>query len=184
MMQAPIAVHDAGGQLRWQFDRHVKGTAALSDCRRYRWSLSRDWTPLGQAPSAILWVGMNPSTADDQFDDPTCRREISFSKNWGFTRYLKGNVLGYRSTDPKKLPDDPLEAEGIDNREHLLDMARQAEMIILCYGRLPTRYYGVISETVQQLRNVSAEIFCLGKNQDGSPKHPLYLSSRTVRQSF
>jgi len=143
MAQAPVtikAVHDAGGQLRWQFGDNIEGDATISDCGKYRWSLSRDWTPPGEHSSAVLWVGMNPSTADALFDDPTCRREVNFSKSWGFSRYLKGNMLGYRSTDPSNLPVNPVEAEGPGNRVHLLAMANQVKLIVLCYGNLPNRY--------------------------------------------
>jgi len=176
--------HDAGGQLRWRFDDNVEGSATISDDGKYRWSLSRDWTRQGEQSNAILWIGMNPSTADAQLDDPTCRREVNFSKNWGFSCYLKGNVLGYRSTDPNNLPVDPAEAEGPNNRDHLLKMALQVETIVLCYGNLPPRYHKRIGETIAMLRDLSAELVCLGRNQSGSPKHPLYLSSQTAPQPF
>ncbi len=175
---------DTGGQLSWQFGVEVTKSATISDCGLYRWSLTRDWTLPTMPPRPILWIGMNPSTADAKFDDPTCRREINFSRSWGFTKYLKGNMLGYRSTDPNSLPFDPSEAEGLENRKYLLSMARQVEAIVLCYGNLPSRYHEKIIETVAELRRLPADLLCLGKNRNGSAKHPLYLSAKTLPQPF
>ena len=187
MGHAPVALQatrDARGQLGWQFDDDTVKGATISDCGLYRWSLTRDWTPPNSPSRPILWIGMNPSTADDKFDDPTCRREVNFSKSWGFSKYIKGNMLGYRSTDPTNLPFDPNEAEGPENREHLLEMATQVEAIILCYGNLPSRYHEKIGETVAELRKLPVALLCLGKNQNGSAKHPLYLSGQTLPQPY
>jgi hypothetical protein len=74
--------------------------AEMSECGEYRYWLSRR---LSMGERFVLFVGLNPSTADAMQDDPTIRREVDFARRWGYDWYLKGNVYAYRSTDPKRL---------------------------------------------------------------------------------
>jgi hypothetical protein len=49
----------------------------------HRYVLRREWN---QNVRGILnWIMLNPSTADDHFDDPTIRRCVGFAKRWGFS---------------------------------------------------------------------------------------------------
>jgi hypothetical protein len=45
--------------------------AAFSSCRHYRWWLACCWDP---AAPVVLLIGLNPSLATAQRDDPTLRR--------------------------------------------------------------------------------------------------------------
>ena len=56
--------------------------AELSGDRYYRYSLWRQWD---EGPS-VLWIMLNPSTADVYVDDPTIRRCVGFAKAWGCSR--------------------------------------------------------------------------------------------------
>ena len=58
----------------------METSAVLSPCRQYRYALWRKWADGPQ----VLFVMLNPSTADESVDDPTIRRCISFAKAWGF----------------------------------------------------------------------------------------------------
>lgn len=174
-MAAPETGHDPGGKVRLRLPEGVTGGARFSDCGRYRQVLTRDWTPAGATPRSVLFVGMNPSVASAEMSDPTCHRELTFAHDWGFTRYLKGNVLDWRATSPGDIPHDPALARSPANLPALLDMAGEAELIVLAYGRLHKRYAGMVNETVTALRGTGRPLRCLGLNKDGSPKHPLYL---------
>jgi hypothetical protein len=70
---------------------------------------------------------MNPSSADDQFDDRTCRRELDFSQQWGYNAYLKGNILDWVETNPDLLPADCNVARSELNLPAIRAMAEQAE---------------------------------------------------------
>lgn len=180
----PQDKHDPGGRVRIALPADVVGAADFSDCGRYRYMMSRDWTPAGSTPRAILWCGMNPSTADAVQSDPTCGRELGFCRAWGFTRYLKGNMLAWRATNPRNLPDDPEVAQGPDNIAFLCSAAREAEVIVAAHGRLPPRYHPVIEATLAMLRATGVPVMCLGRNKDGSAKHPLYLPKTSQLQPF
>ena len=176
--------HDPGGRVRLALPDGMAGDARFSPCGHYRYAMSRDWTPPGTEARTILWCGMNPSTADASVNDPTCNREVVFSRDWGFTRYLKVNMLGWRATRPADLPSDPETACGPDNLAIILEMARESEIVIAAYGRLPKRYHGIIDATLGALRDHGSMLFCLGTNKDGSAKHPLYLPRIAERQPF
>ncbi|THH35189.1 DUF1643 domain-containing protein [Aliishimia ponticola] len=167
--------HDPGGKTRLRLPEDVTGAARFSDCMRYRHALSRDWTPAGQAPRAILFVGLNPSVADADASDPTCHRELTFARDWGFTRYLKGNLLDWRATSPRDIPPDPALARSAWNMDVLREMAAEAETLVLASGNVHKRYATIEAETLEALRQTGKPLMCLGKNQSGAAKHPLYL---------
>jgi hypothetical protein len=56
-------------------------SAVISRDGLYRYALRRVW----QAKPTVLFIGLNPSTAD-QRDDPTLQRCIRFAMAWGFGR--------------------------------------------------------------------------------------------------
>src|SRR5687768_16866498 len=92
-----------------------KRGARFSACRTYRFELWRIWDEDGPKLNVI---GLNPSTADENLDDPTIRRCIGFARDWGFGGLVMTNLFAYRSTDPKGLAavDDPV---GPNNDYHL-----------------------------------------------------------------
>lgn len=178
------ARHDPGGKTRLRLPEGVTGSARFSACGRYRPVLARDWTPPGAAARTILFIGMNPSVADDTVSDPTCHRELDYARRWGYTRYLKGNMLDWRATSPDDLPPDPAQARSPDNLAILLDLAREAETIVLAHGRLHRRFAPIVEETVAALRAAGRDLLCLGHNADGSAKHPLYLRKDAALVAF
>lgn len=100
-------------------------SAIISECGKYRYSLSRIWD---ENKANVLFIMLNPSTADGDVDDPTIRRCIGFAKSWGYGGIYVGNLFAYRATDPKELlkVENPI---GFENIHHLMDM----------YNELPLR---------------------------------------------
>ena len=56
----------------------MKSSALFSECRTYRYALWRVWD---ESLDSILFIGLNPSTADESHNDPTISRCINFAKN-------------------------------------------------------------------------------------------------------
>lgn len=141
-----------------------------SACRLYRYVLWRQWGP----EPYLMVVGLNPSTADDEADDPTLRRCIGFAKREGAGALCMANVYAYRSTDPKALRELGLPlAVGPDNGRWLTACAQRAGMVLCAWGKHASR--NDVQAVLTILRANNPRVLCLGTNQDGSPKHPLYL---------
>lgn len=69
--------------------------AILSEDRKYRYILSRTWD---ETKPTVLFIGLNPSTADEKTDDPTIRKCINYAKCWGYGKILMANLFAFRST--------------------------------------------------------------------------------------
>src|SRR6266571_4112449 len=63
---------------------------------RYRYSLWRAWS--GYHPR-IAFVLLNPSTADEERNDPTIHRCMGFARTWNFGFMEVVNLFAYRATD-------------------------------------------------------------------------------------
>lgn len=176
--------HDPGGKTRLKLPDGVTGDAEFSDCGRYRHSLSRDWTPQNAPVRAILFIGLNPSIAGADVSDPTCARETTFARDWGYTRYLKGNILDWRATSPRDIPHDPAVACSAINLEIVLEMAQHAETLVMASGNVHPRFAELESQMLDALRGTGKPLMCLGKNKSGAAKHPLYIRRDALLQEF
>lgn len=150
-------------------------TATFSPCRTWRYVLRREIASSRLACTAsVLFVCLNPSTADETADDPTVRRCVGYARSWGFGKLVVCNLFGLRSTDPKALyaHADPV---GPGNDDWLRWEAREAAMIVAAWGargRLLGR--GQRVEDLLQLEE-RRELHLLGRIKSGEPRHPLYL---------
>ena len=97
--------------------------------------------------------------------------------------YVKCNVSDYRSTNPKELLKLPAAAmQSPENLGTILRWATGARRIVLCHGKLNAALAPLGVDLVRALRVTGLEIWTLGQNGDGSPKHPLYLKGDTELQ--
>ncbi|MBK8133391.1 MAG: DUF1643 domain-containing protein [Gammaproteobacteria bacterium] len=138
----------------------------FSPCRTYRYALWREW--IGGEGYA-MFVGLNPSTADETQDDPTIRRCIAFAKGWGYAGLCMTNLFAFRATDPKdmKAAADPV---GPENDAHLLALANEAGVIVAAWG-----VHGTYGGRHNAVREMLPALHCLALTKDGHPRHPLYL---------
>lgn len=131
----------------------------------------------------MLFIMLNPSTADAETDDPTIRRCLGFAERHSCTRLTVVNLFAFRATKPSDLlkAEDPV---GPHNNGYLDEQigyhASMRGPIIAAWGshpfardraRLLTEKWG----------------FCLqalGHTKDGSPRHPLYLPAKAELRPF
>jgi len=146
----------------------MKTDAKFSKCRLYRYALWRNWNEL--RPYA-MFIGLNPSTADETEDDPTIRRCIGFAKDWDFGGLCMTNLFAYRATDPGEMMlfEDPV---GPENDIWLKKLSADAGIIIAAWGN-DGSYLDRSKEIVMMLPNLK----CLKMNKSGEPAHPLYQPS-------
>lgn len=157
---------------------HWHGDAVLSGCGQFRYRLRR-WVRSIDDPY-VLFVGLNPSTADAARDDNTVRAWRRLAWAWGYQSFWVGNVYAYRSTDPRGLW-KAADREGPENTAHLIRMAAGAKMVVACWGAhaKPADYI-----PVSELLAVHGPVWCLGRNDNGTPKHPLFLPTDVKRELY
>lgn len=165
-------------------------TTIFSPCRKYRYTLWRDFHDGDfcfdtSSPSLgyVQFIGLNPSTADETKDDPTIRRCIQFAKDWGYGALCMTNLFAWRDTDPRKMKavENPI-GENYQNDFHLYDLASKAGLVVCAWGR-DGNHQGRGKFVIARLKEVAeSKLHHLGLNDDGSPKHPLYLRSDTLPQ--
>lgn len=157
-------------------------TCNFSPCRRYRYTLEHVFDPLlhENSPRLIMWIGLNPSTADENKLDPTLRRVRGFSAAWGFTSFVMTNLFAFRATDPAdmKRAADPV---GPANDTWLATMAGRCEKIVAAWGN--HGFHRDRDVEVMNLLGVEC-LTCLGLSKTGSPKHPLYIGGDTALVPF
>lgn len=125
-----------------------------------------------------MFVGLNPSTADAEQDDPTIRRCIGFAKEWGYGELLMGNLFAFRATNPAIMAaaDDPI---GPDNDMWLNELAEEASLVIAAWGAHP-----IATSRAQQVVETLDDVKCLGVTKGGHPRHPLYLPKTATPIDF
>ncbi|RLS39460.1 MAG: DUF1643 domain-containing protein, partial [Planctomycetota bacterium] len=169
-MNSATQVHDPGGKVRpaWPADSHV--TAGFSDCQQYRYQLREIWAP---GLPLVLWLLMNPSVACLDYSDPTLRKTGKFARAWGYGGQLVGNVHAYRATDKTRLLQvaDPV---GPENDRLILEMAAEAQTVVLAFGQPPKALRPRGQQLTQLLRRHPGLSY-LRLAKDGTPVHPLYL---------
>lgn len=145
----------------------IEKTAAFSPLRRYRYLLTRIWKP---AKGFALFVCLNPSTADENVEDPTIRRCIKFAEFWGYGGMKMVNIFAYRSTDPKALYScrSPI---GPENDEYIARESAIAGVTVAAWG--------VHGSFMDRGNIVMGRLLYrphyLELTKDGHPRHPLYL---------
>ena len=88
----------------------MKKNAKFSACRKYRYALWRTWD---ESKPYVMIIGLNPSTADENKNDPTITRCINFAKSWGYGGVCVTNLFAFRATVPSdmKTSNDPIGTE-------------------------------------------------------------------------
>lgn len=147
--------------------------AVISECGKYRYRLWRVWD---ESKPKLLFIMLNPSTADASKDDPTIKRCIGFAKSLGFGSIYVGNLYAYRATDPSELLNCP-DPYGPCNVVTLLSMIGSCDQVICAWGN---------SWILKKLKDIPYNdlfkslvkpLYCLDLSIDGTPRHPLYLKS-------
>ena len=160
----------------------IYSNAVLSPDGVYRYCLVRRWEIHIEDGDTLLWVMLNPSTADATEDDATIRKITKFSKAWGYSALAVVNVFGYRATDPRILltVDDPV---GSDNLAWIESWVAATDRTICAWGAsFPKAMEPHVQAVSVALRDRGA--MCMGRTKAGHPRHPLYLKDDTVPEEF
>lgn len=150
------------------FLNDAKG-ATFSKCRNYRYVLWRIWDA---SKPRVMFIGLNPSTANEHTDDPTIRRIKSMAANWGFGGVYMVNLFSFVTAHPDELLKCPDPING--NDIWLNKIAELSGEIIFAWGA-----FKEAQERAKQVIAMFPTAKALHINKDGSPKHPLYVKGDT-----
>jgi hypothetical protein len=148
--------------------------AGISSDKQYRWWLHRVWD---ETKPVIIWIMMNPSTADHTKNDPTIMKVMRYSQRWGYGSVIVLNLYAYRASNPEDLPWNEDERIGHRNNwwiEVIFGYARAYSIPIICAWGAKHKERG------HWVRRVAAglglQLQCLEVALNGEPKHPRFLS--------
>ncbi len=133
----------------------------------YRYLLWRRWADA----DGVLFVMLNPSTADARDDDPTIRRCLGFARAWGFGGVEVVNLFAWRATSPRDLRRAAAPI-GPRNDQVIAEAAARVQAVIVAWG-----VHGAHRDRDRQVAAVleARRPRCLGATAAGAPRHPLYV---------
>lgn len=155
----------------------VGASHTISPCETYRYTLT---IPLGASlvrkKGEVVFIMLNPSTANALESDNTVTRCMNFARDWGYNTLQVLNLYAYRSPYPKDLI-----AAGYDvgpDNNHWLELALKAHKSVICAwgnGAQESR----VQYFLERAAAYNTELLCLGLTENGSPRHPLYVKKNT-----
>ena len=140
--------------------------ALFSEGLTHRYALWRIWDD--KLPK-VMYIGLNPSTADAEKDDPTITRLKGLTNMLGYGGFYMLNLFTNITPYPKQI-------DYTDNKsfKYLRMFANKASIIVFCWGN-----FEIAKNRAREVIKMFPESYCFGVNKDISPKHPLYLKSTT-----
>lgn len=155
--------------------------ADFSECRKWRYALWRWWDTSKPHATFVL---MNPSTANEIDNDPTVERcELRLGKWqsmgwWDLGGVKVVNAFAWRETDSKLLR--PLVRAGVDiigmrNDVAILAACAGAAVVVCGWGSPGHILLDRGRKVLDLLRGAGITPHVFKMNDDGSPKHPLYV---------
>jgi hypothetical protein len=154
-------------------------SAVFSEDRKYRYRLDRD---LASGEGTYVWIGKNPSMADETRDDNSVSRVMNRAREAGFRKFVVVNLYAYVSTDPRGLLDSWEDAEGPlgpDNLSTIAEVLEEADYVLCAWG---SEYIGPkqAARVLDMIGKAALTPHCLGLTDDGSPVHPARLRADTT----
>ncbi len=183
------------------FNENRTGWARFSADRRYRYRLGRVLTstaflaraadvdqrllPALKQLRRVVFVMLNPSTADAFRLDPTVNRCVRFATRWGADVLEVVNLFALRSPNPADLYSASAGERGADtrNNEEILAACRHSARVIVAWGNhgeLDNRGRDVASRLIV----AGVALHHLGLTNDGFPKHPLARGKAWIPDDF
>lgn len=170
----------------------VRG-AWIDPTRTYRYGLYRrwgdaleHWHATGERHKPLLWIMLNPSTADEQVDDPTIRRVQTFTESEGYSWFMVCNLFAYRTKSPAELARlyaggrDDHGRTGVDVIGPLNDVAIQdglkvAGGVVAAWGADAHTRFGRRVRLLRRGLLAGVRLQCVGVTASGAPRHPLFV---------
>lgn len=154
----------------------IESGANFSECRQYRYTLWRVWDT---ALPKVLFIGLNPSTANEDTNDPTIQSVIRIAKHNGYGGIYMMNCWAYIATDPKLLKHNPASNAWNDNM--LTVIKRGCKDVVFAWGA-----FKIVKQLGRdkELEEMFQRALAIGITADGSPMHPLFKKGTSKLEPF
>lgn len=139
------------------------------------------WRVWGYPQHMCMFVGLNPSAADEINDDATLRRCIRFARRLGYGGIYIVNLFAWIARDPQDLK-RALDPVGKENDAYISKIAERSETVVLAWGV----HGGFQGRALEVLGSgvLGTELYCLGRTKEGHPRHPLYLPAEVELMAY
>lgn len=168
-----------GVTVQYAYDLYGPAMATLSNDQVYRYGLTRTIDIATQPRRCdVVWIMLNPSTADAMADDQTIRRCTGFSRRWDAGIMHVVNLYALRATHPDELTHHPHPVGPFTDQ--ILDATlthAYKPFVVAAWGAHPavTRRARTVLDRITRRHRVH----CLGRTLSGHPCHPLRLPYET-----
>ncbi len=144
----------------------------------YRYYLSRRWG----GGKSMVFILLNPGTADELHDDPITDKCIAIAKRNGCTAIEVVCIYGYVAKLLRNLQkaEDPF---GPDNLHSIaFALSTSGSKVVCAWGASAAP--DDVAMVMRLLKQMTITAKCLGVDEDGNPLHPLTLPDTTKLERF
>ena len=172
----------------------VSSDASFSKCGLYRWWLRRK---VISNERKLLFIGLNPSFAGKEVNDPTTTRLVNFCRAWGygtlfiinlFAKVSSSSLLLKYSSNPVGNKNDSEISSRLDSWSNDLNwdlwLGWGARGTLRNRNIELTRVVKIFSKQRYKRFDKSRGPLVLGLTKGGHPMHPLYLPCKKLLYPF
>ena len=140
--------------------------------RKHIYYVSERWD---KSKPLIMFIGLNPAERRAK-QNPTIESCIRIAKSLNYGGIYFCNLFTKITDKPHELK---ISSESKAENERLSTISLYANKVIFCWGG-----FKQATERAKEVIKLFPNAYCLGKNKNGSPKHPLFLKSNTKLINF
>lgn len=141
---------------------YIAKDALFSPCGKYRYYLMRQWS---DAPMCMV-IGLNPSTADSEDDDPTIGALRRLLEPLHYGGVYMTNLFSLISSDPEALRRYP---NPVGDNDEWLDIVRaKCQHVVFAWGSFKQAEY-----RIKQVAARFPDAYVFGMTAKRKPLHPL-----------
>ncbi len=151
--------------------------AVMNEDRTHRFLLWNFW----DSEPRMLFIGLNPSTANEVEDDPTIHRLCDFAQKWGYGGLYACNLYSQVTPYPEELK---LKTALHPANIPAIQMAVGLSKLTVCGWGDGIEKVAWRESRVHTVWQLLSHPYCFGLTKSGNPKHPLYLPGDSKLESF
>ena len=162
----------------------MESSAALSSCGCYRWNLSRKFD---NSKKKLIFIGLNPSTANADKNDATIRRILKFASVWDFGSIVVINLFARISESPKLLRKckDPIgKLNDFELDKRISYWANHPTCKLWLGWGVNGSFKNRDEVILKKIRLLGKRPFAIDVTKRGYPRHPLYVSRNKVLEPY